>query len=252
MDLEQALEAFVDDDAWETRLVLRSEADKLLLFRRAGEPQYWLELGHGWSSSERRQALLRLGLSRKRWRDGAKAWGRTYDRRVDTDALADSVEALWKQAYGDRSPAIELLSQREEPPENPALLDAIRAAARTQDEPTRKALYAALVNATLLVPIDPATLHADAAEQRPRSFGTDPGGFAMWAAFSDWDAIRQWQPDGHAFGPVHGAEFFAHVHDLGRCGVRINPDGVVGGELYPDEVAMMVAAVRDFYRRTMS
>lgn len=261
LSLETALAAFRQpSEAWETRVVLRPAEPPetetfnapMVLFRRAGESQSWVELGHDRRPGDDRQRFVALGLSRRRWEGGAKAWGRPLGPDLDALGLSRTIGRLWEAAYPDLRPEIQVLAQHVQPPTNPTLLEAIRAAAERQDEPTRKALYAAIANAQLLVPIDPDTVARGAAEQRPRSFGDDGGGLASWGAFSDWDALRQWAPGGHAFGAVHGADFLSHVHDQGRCCVRINPDGVVGGELYPAEVKMMVEAVRRFYRSAMS
>lgn len=243
------------DAAWETRLALRSgvaEADGLLvLFRRQGERQPWVELAHQHRAPELRKALMQLGLSRRAWAGGPKAWGRTLSLDTDVADLERTLTRLW-QAIGSGLPTVRLLAQQVQPPTNPGLLKAMRAAASQQDEVTRQALYAAIANASLLVPIDPATVDADPAEQQPHSFAEPHEELPAWGAFSDWDALRHWRPDGHAFGAVQGAEFLAHVHDKGRCHVQINPGGVVGGQLYPAEVEMMVDAVRAFYRRTLS
>lgn len=256
LTLEAALAGLrQEQDAWETRVVLRvggRPAAPLVVFRRRGQPAPWVELGHDQRGADARRAFMSLGLVRKRWMGGAKSWGRELDPEAEPAVMHRTVQRLWDAVHPGETPDPVLVAQREPPPSNPDLLTAIRDAAERQDEVTRKALYAAIVNAQLLVPIDPATDQLPAAEQRPRPFDDDGGELSTWGAFSDWDALRQWQPGGHAFGAVHGAEFLAHVHDQGRCSVRINPDGLVGGELYPAEVQMMVEAVRSFYRSSMS
>lgn len=250
--LEDAIEAWSADAAWETRLIVRSHTHMLLLFRRRDQAAGWLELGHQRDGAQERAALSRLGLTRKRWAEGAKAWGRSIDvPPASTRELADTLRSLWQAACGDeplsRDVDVEVLSQREQPPTNERLVDAMRAAARARDTTSRQRLYAALANATLLVPIDPRSAQQAPAEQHPLALSTDEQGLVTWAAFSDWNALRQWRPQAHPFGLVHGTDFFRHVHDLGRCTVRVNPDGVVGGELYPQEIKMMADALRRFY-----
>lgn len=256
MSLEAALAAFRQPpQAWETRVVLRvpgSDEAPLVLFRRDDGSEAWVELGHDRRGSEDRAGFRGLGLVRRRWAGGAKAWGRHLAVDADAQSLSRTIRRLWEAVQPEVRPEISVLAQREPPPANPGLVAAMRAAAERQDDATRKALYAAIANAQLLVPIAPSTQRLDAADQQPRSFGADRDGLPSWGAFTDWDALRQWAPGGHPFGAVHGAEFLAHVHDRGRCTVRINPDGVVGGELYPAEVQMMVEAVRRFYRSAMS
>lgn len=252
LELNAGVRAWLTDDAWETRLCLRSTHHQLLMFRRREPPEAWIELGHGRDSADDRASLTKLGLTRKRWSDGPKAWGKTLNTDTNTreptgHELAERVSKLWQQACDSEPYELSLLAQRQKPPDNERLVDAMRTAASARDAKSRQRLYAALVNATLLVPIDPETAQLSETDQRPLSLGHDPHGIVSWAAFTSWNALRQWHPEGHPFGLVHGTEFFAHVHDLGRCTVRINPEGVVGGELYPAEVKMMVDTVRRFY-----
>jgi len=250
LDLEAAVQAWLADDAWESRLRMGGETQQMLMFRRREPAQAWLELGHDRDSPEDRTALAQLGLTRKRWLDGAKAWGKPIDASHSTaEPLVELLTRLWQQAYGAQPYELEVLAQRQQPPVNERLVDAMRMAASARDDKSRQRLYAALVNATLLVPIDPDTVQLSAADQQPLSLGSDAHGFTSWAAFTSWDALRQWRPEGHPFGLVHGTDFFMHVHDSGRGTARINPDGVVGGELYPSEVKMMVDVVRRFYGR---
>lgn len=248
--MDAALDAWEREDAWETRLVARVSGRSLVLFRRS-EAGRWLELGHGGVLSVQRDALKELGLRRRRWVDGASAWGCTFETDQALSSLSEVINTLLSVIGDAETASFEVLAQREPPPDNPSLLSAMRRAAATQDDDTRRNLYAALVNATLLVPIDPETVHLPSSEQRPLAVEHDVKG-PIWGAFSDWDALRQWCPTGHAFGPVHGVDFFAHAHERGGASVRINPGGFVGGELYPSEVAMMVDAVKRYYQKTMS
>ena len=246
LSLSTAVQAFKKEQAWEVRLHVRSAELSLLLLRRADEGVQWLELrGEASREQHAQDALKDFGMRRRRYYGG----GRTLGMDVDSEACAADLLSLVDRilaSVGDHAATavqVDVSCQRDKPPNNPRLLEAIRAASTSQDTATRQRLYAALVNATLLVPQDPQGIGQPEHEQDPLVLEG-----SQWIAFSDWDALRMWSPHGHPFGLVHGVDFFDHVHTQGQGTVRINPEGVVGGELYASEIAMMVEAVRGYLR----
>ena len=244
--LASAIRAYLDERAWEVRLHVASQALSLLLLRRSDSQTQWLELRGKACEGEQAQASLKaLGLRVRRHHGGGRALGMDVGYRhsaTDLISLVDGVLAA-VMVEVERDLRVDVSCQRDEPPENPRLLEAIRAASTTQDTSTRQRLYAALVNAMLLVPQDPKGVGKPEHMQEP--FVLDG---PTWIAFSDWDALRMWSPQGHPFGLVHGVDFFEHIYENGLGNVRVNPDGVVGGELYAGEVTMMVEAVRGYLR----
>lgn len=244
LSLQAAAQALVTERAWETRVVIWAPALKLLVFRRPSIQALWVEV---WPLGEARAEASwgAHGLRRRRYQGGGRTFGKELPFELTAPGLAAELDVLLEVLNAptpDRSPAVEvtIAAQRAEPPQNPALLEAMRAAANNQESRTRQRLYAALVNAPLLIPLEPGSAERPPEEQQPlRSEAQE------LTAFSDWDALRQWQASGHPFGIVHGTDFFAYAADQG-CGVRINPDGVVGGALYPSEVQMMAEAVRGY------
>ena len=243
LSLSSAVNALLKEQAWEVRVHVHHPELSLLLLRRADEDAQWLELrGDAVQGEQYAEALKALGLRRRRHHGGGRALGMDVGMDASaTDLLSLLDRVLNYAGDGPRGLQVQVACQRDKPPENPRLLEAIRAASNSQDTDTRKRLYAALVNATLLVPQDPKHLGQPEHVQEPLKLDD-----STWMAFSDWDALRMWSPHGHAFGLVHGVDFFDHVHGQGSGTVRINPEGVVGGELYPAEVAMMVEAVRGY------
>lgn len=244
--LAAALTALLEEQAFEVRLLVRLADVRVLVLRRPEAPALWLE---AWPAPAAETAQVRkrmgaAGLRRRRQQpEGPRAFGVEFSHRISASALTSQVDSILSELSPQAGPgddALSLSSQRFAPPQNPLLREAMRAAATTQDGPTRQRLYAALVNATLLVPIAPETASLSEAEQKPLAL---PEGTLF--AFSDWDALRHWQVAGHPFGLVHGTDFFAHAAAC-DVGVQVNPEGTVGGVLYPAEVQMMADAVRRF------
>ena len=250
--LSTALAALLAEEAFEVRLQVRLIDAQLLLLRRPEEKALWLEIwpADGGSEAGKRHAEFRermaaLGLRRRRQQtEGPRAFGLELPFATTAATVATRLDELLAGLCIDAdalaSADLSIASQRSAPPENPRLREAMRAAASTQDGPTRQRLYAALVNATLLVPLAPHTVGLAEPEQQPLTL--DEGSLM---AFSDWNALRHWQATGHPFGLVHGTDLFAHAAER-QAGVSINPQGTVGGVLYPAEVKMMAEAVRSY------
>jgi hypothetical protein len=205
-------------------------------------------------SSEQGQLMRDLGFSK---RGGRRNWRREHDR--DLASLTRSAEQTldtFRRVYGtEQSITAELTEDDLAHPENPALLAAMRKVAKDRDEPTRRAMYTELLNATFLVPIDDEQAEqADEAEGSEAfvDFETHSSGRPTLGAFTDWASLRLWQPRGHRYWPIHGGSLFEQVIERNPISMRINPDGDVGGELYAHEVEMLVRAVRSFRRSHFS
>lgn len=244
LTLAAALSALLSERAFEVRLLVQLKDMRVLVLRRPEDSVLWLE---AWPAVAGEPADVRprfsaAGLRRRRQLpEGPRTFGLELPFHASAAALTSQVDRILSAlSSADGDAEVSLSSQRAVPPQNPLLREAMRAAATTQDGPTRQRLYAALVNATLLVPIEPETAELSEAEQQPLTLDD-----STLLAFSDWDALRHWEVAGHPFGLVHGTDLFAHAAERG-AGVRINPEGTVGGALYPSEVQMMAQAVRRF------
>lgn len=254
--LSTALRSWASENAWEVRLHVNLTDGYCLLFRRPDAHLRWLEVHLNDTQLERLGGALREhGLRRRRHQNGARAFGKALPSKLGRAEVLAQLDAVLNLVDADAAGlnAVTLSCQREQPPENPQLLESIRAVStRKDDEATRKRLYAAIANATFLVPIRPETVGLNGVDQVPLlvSNGGAPVGASLdgqtWIAFSDWDSLRQWRPEGHPFGLVHGVDLVRHANDRTASGLQINPNGVAGGSLYPSEIDMMAKAVQGY------
>lgn len=219
----------------------RAELEHESVSSSALPPEYKL-------SSERGKILRELGFAK---RSGRRNWKRQHGRdRHSLERSVDETLDILTRVYGaDTEPQLLLERDAEPHPENPDLIAAIRKVAKGWDEAIRRAMYTELLNATLLVPI--VSAHDDDAEGSELfvDFETHASGRPTLGAFTDWAALRLWQPRGHAYWPIHGSVLFEMAMERNPISMRINPDGDIGGELYAHEVEMLVRAVKAFRSR---
>jgi hypothetical protein len=254
--LLDALEQLADSSAHEARLVLEVGPVYLVWTAARGEPEVEHESVASNSlppelklSSERGNILRQLGFAK---RSGRRNWKRRHGR--DRESLARCVDEtldILSRVYAIDAPIVLSLHEDAQPhPQNPSLVASMRQVAKGFDEAVRRAMYTELLNATLLVPIDPE--HDEDAEGSPAffDFETHAGtGRPTLGAFTDWASLRLWEPRGHEYWPIHGSELFEMALERNPVSLRINPDGDIGGELYAHEVEMLVRAVQTFRRR---
>lgn len=250
------LEQLADSSAPEVRLVLEAGPVYLIWTAARGEPEVEHESVASTSlppelklTSERGKILRELGFAK---RSGRRNWKRRHGR--DRESLERSVDEtldILSRVYATDVPIV--LSLHEDTqlhPQNPSLIAAMRQVAKGFDEAIRRALYTELLNATLLVPINPE--HDEDAEGGEAfvDFETHAGtGRPTLGVFTDWPSLRLWEPRGHEYWPIHGSELFEMALERNPVSLRINPEGDVGGELYAHEVEMLVRAVQSFRRR---
>lgn len=145
--------------------------------------------------------------------------------------------------------ALDLEIDDREHPENPELLEAMRKIAKPGfAEADRHAMYNAMANATFLVAVDPAATAATDPEDALLRVG-ELRAQPVFAAFTDFDALRAFAPLEREYLPFHGSELFALLEEKGAASVLINPEGSVGGELYRHEIAALAEGVRRFFRK---
>lgn len=255
--LLDALHRLSASKARETRLLVESGPVYLLWIARRGQAEIEQEsvasnaLPAAYKlSQERGQVMRDLGFGK---RSGKRNWRRIHGRDRDSlaQAASDALDILTR-VYGAEDPiCADLIEDDVEHPDNPDLIAAIRSVAKARDEPTRRAMYTELLNATFLVPIDPSDDQAEGADAFI-DFETHKSGRPTLGAFTDWPALRLWQPRGHGYWPIHGSDLFEQAIERNPISFRINPDGDIGGELYHHEVEMLVKAVHSFRRKHFS
>ena len=120
------------------------------------------------------------------------------------------------------------------------LLKAMKTLARKRDEPSRKAMYRALLNAELFIP-----LVAEGGGSLETRFAQDEPlhGRPVYVVFTSLKTLRGWHEEGAEHTTLKGDELFTLLaqSDIGSC--LINPEHNIRGELYRHEVQMLAEAV---------
>jgi len=157
-------------------------------------------------------------------------------------AFADEVMDLFARAYGVESgeaAEFDLQLGEPEPLRNPELIRLMRLLSEKRDWDTRRALYTALLNATMLVPIDPESDLADEPIEVDKL-----GKFPVIAAFTDIASLRLWQPRGAAYRSLAVSDVVPRAVARRVGSLLINPKGLVGGELYINELESLDGALK--------
>ena len=157
-------------------------------------------------------------------------------------SYADEVMEVFARAYGvDAGEAAEFELQlgEPEPLKNPELIRLMRLLSEKRDWDTRRALYSALLGATMLVPIDPDAGVPDEPMEVDRL-----GKFPVIAAFTDMTSLRLWQPRGAHCRSLAIADLVPRAVTRRVGSLLINPRGMVGGELYLNELESLDGALK--------
>ncbi|WP_146155824.1 SseB family protein [Enhygromyxa salina] len=205
-------------------------------------------------SSARGMLLREFGFAK---RSGRRNWKREHGRdRASLERSADETLDILTRVYGVHGPdqpeppfGLALSEDRTEHPLNPDLIAAMREVAKRRDDPSRRAMYSEMLNATFLVPID-AELDDDVeGSDAFHAFEKHESGRPTLGVFTDWASLRLWEPRGQEYWPIHGSQLFEMALEREPVTLRINPNGDVGGELYAHELEALVRAVASFRRR---
>lgn len=159
-----------------------------------------------------------------------------------TGKLADELLALFAQIFGveaDAPAKFDLQLGDPEPTRNPDLVRAMKALAVRRDMDARQRVYIGVMNATFLMPVNPAGLTADEPLEVDRL-----GSFPVIAAFTEIDSLRLWQPKGWPFALVPGTRLVPLAVSRRVGSLLVNPRGNVGGELYINELESIEGALR--------
>ena len=190
---------------------------------------------------EREALLADRGFSSQRKRRNPVRKFAAAPGQLETIA-AEAIELL-RLAYGvDDAQALTFarhLGDRE-PLSNVPLLRSMKKLARLRDPASRQSVYLGLLESELLLLLDP---DADPAEATPHVV-EHLQGFPVYAVFSDWDALRLWEPKGWSYMRISGVQLFPLAADRKIGSLLINPKGDIGGELLMNEIAALAAAAR--------
>lgn len=226
----------------DTQLLLSADTGWLVLHRRKGDHVVACEVAtdaHLSSdaklSKEQRRSLMMAGYV-----PVCRASPRRH--RVfppeHPEALAKELLALMTSLYG--APAdrltVALSTNETEDIDSEPLMAAMRTLSKQRTHDARVALYQALLNARLLL---------ISQDGRPRQIDTI-GKWPIFGVFTDAAAMRHFDPRGTETQAMYGHDVFPLMMDINAGIVRINPDGLVGGELYRNEVEVLARAVQRF------
>lgn len=156
--------------------------------------------------------------------------------------FADEVMDLFARAYGvEAGEAAEFDLQLGEPEllKNPELIRLMRLLSEKRDWDTRRMLYTALLNATMLVPIDPDGASVDEPLEVDKL-----GKFPVIAAFTDIASLRLWNPRGANYRSQAVSDLVPRAVTRRVGSLLINPRGLVGGELYINELESLDGALK--------
>lgn len=188
----------------------------------------------------RRAALDRLGFQPKRGRRNPARVHPVADERALL-ALADDALAVLDSA-GERGPLRFTLHLGDaETTQNPELIRAMKLLAATRDMAARQRVYAHLLASDLLVALAPGSEGDE--DLTPHVF-EHLQGYPVIGVFTDWDALRLWEPRGWPYRVIAGRDLFPLAH-RGRYGsLLINRRGDVGGELLMNEIEALARAAQ--------
>lgn len=239
----------------DNRLVVASRDYYMVFSARPGEPELHAEaVGNFYlpkpaELTPARQA--QLGQRMFTPRPGRNNVYRTVRPQTDDElrSFASEVLEIFARAYGvdPGTPAeFDLQLGEPEPTRNPELLRHMKLLSVMRDWTTRKQVYTTLLDATVLLAIEPhgptGLIDPDAGDE-PLEAGR-LGTFACWAAFTDIDALRLWQPKGAPFKATAVAELVPRAVDRRIGSLLINPKGNIGGELYINELESLHGALQ--------
>ncbi|MEZ4383749.1 MAG: SseB family protein [Nannocystaceae bacterium] len=165
---------------------------------------------------------------------------RRCDEAGALPALAAETLEILARAYGvdaDAQLRFDLLLGDAEPTANVELLRAMKKLARLRDMPSRQGVYRGLLASDLLLILDPD------GDDEPHVV-EHLQGLPVYAAFTDWDALRLWEPRGWPYRVISGAQLFPLAEERRIASLMINPRGDIGGELLMNEIRGLAAAAR--------
>src|SRR4051812_24792927 len=131
--------------------------------------------------------------------------------------------------------------------QNPELLDAVSVVAHDDNPETRRALYNALLNSTLLAPTrdEPGNEAASGWTTAQQDAGIplvtlrNPQGQIAVPVFTDEGALNAWRPEGGPYIGFRGRDFFKIAQQNNTEAILLNPAGPAGGEITRREITAL-------------
>lgn len=187
-------------------------------------------------SDDKRRALIAAGFtpikhsSRMRRIYGMDGEGRA-------DEVAGILTGLLADIYGQSRWQASAWSGS--PPEisNPQIIQQMRRLSQTRSHPDRLELYRRLLRADLLMVVE------SEGSNKPAVIG-DLAGFSVYGVFTDLKSALYHDPRGLPLRVIPGRQLFPMLVQLNAGSLRLNPDAVVGGELYRNELDAIAGASR--------
>jgi len=219
-----------------------ARGDRSILVEAAASAN--LPKGHGLSPSK----VGHLRAAGFASRPGHKALAKhcVLDATGAFDVIADMIHNLFAEVYGqsDTADHVDLQPGPADRTENPVLVDAMQTMAKKREHRYRAALYRALLDAKLLVLVDP-----EGADHLPeKNVDTAPFkvdelmGFDVYAAFTSLAALRRYDQRGRPYKRVPGRALFAQLLEYNVGSLLLDPRSSVGGELYRNELETLAGA----------
>jgi hypothetical protein len=158
-----------------------------------------------------------------------RRYARTDLRRAGTEVLA-----LLSGLYGAEG-ELRLTEQVGDfdPTSNPRLVGAMSEAAKKRDQPSRFALYRAVMASTLLVPVEDGELRVM----------DELSGFDVFGCFTDPEQVQRHEPRGVELLRVRGRRLVHRLLERKAGSLLINPGGTLRGELYRAELQSIADAM---------
>ncbi len=245
--LVEHLQALQHSGGTDNRLVVASRAYYVVISSARGQTELTTEaVTNAYLAREvelsppQREQLAARGFAARR--DGNNVYRQTTvtgpeQLQAFAGATLDVLAAVYGIDIGAPATLTLQLGERD-PTTNPDLLRLMRRLSVQRDWDARRAVYAGLLAATMLVPTDSESDSNEPAEVDRL------GKFPVIAAFTDIDALRMWQPCGAPYRamPVPELVPWAVARRVGS--LLINPRGIVGGELYINELESLEGALQ--------
>lgn len=127
------------------------------------------------------------------------------------------------------------------PSRSPELIGAMKVLAKTREMSARQRVYHEVLRSTLLLAV------ADDDGDEPHIF-EHLQGFPVIGVFTDWDALRLWEPRGWPVRALPGHQILPMARARRFGSLLINRGGDVGGELLMNEIAALADASTRYAR----
>lgn len=235
------LRALTREGGDHNHLILGSEGGYLLFVGARGEDVVECEVSvRGTSPSA---ALARRGFTSQRGRrnPARRLEGFQDEAPARLEGIADEALEIAAELLGAAPGSLILERRLGDRPKarSPELVRAMKVLAMTREMPARQRVYHEVMRSTLLLAL--AGDDGDGDGDEPHVF-EHLQGFPVIGVFTDWDALRLWEPRGWPVRELPGHVILPMARARKVGSLLINPKGDVGGELLMNEIAALAEA----------